>query len=306
MLTPPVRFTRLVAVLVAMCAAAACSDRQDAARADSDLSHDLALAGETKAQPTLQDTAVTPPIAQPKRTEHRAQAPDRKSPKQAPAPQPTRVAEAPQQASAPTTPPTPPVQAASAAASVQAPATASAPAPAPVAKVIAAGSGVALTSGTKVCTATNRIGDKLTARVSSTVTGTGGAMIPAGTPVVLEVTQLRAGDSPDNSSILLRATSVYIDGVSYPVSGDVATTSSLATADAPSTGPSDRTKVVGGAVAGAILGQLLGHNTKGTVIGAAAGAATGAAVAKAQQNHQACLPEGAQLKLTLATPLTLN
>ena len=290
----PSAFLRTFAVCAALFAAA-CSDHQNAARADSDLSHDLALAGQTNAQPALTDTATSAPVTQPKRGDRPARTPDRKSPERAPAPQPAPAASVPQAATQPVQPVVP--------APVSAPVAA---APAPVAKVIGAGSTVSLASGMKLCTATNKIGDKITANVSNTVNGTGGGAIPAGSRVVLEVTQVRAGDSPETSSILLRATSVYIDGVSYPVSGDVASSSNLEKADAPNTGASDKQKVVGGAVAGAIIGQLLGHNTKGTVIGAAAGAATGAAVAKAQTNHQACLPEGAQLRLTLAAPLTLN
>ena len=285
---------RALAVVGAFVVLTACSDRQNAARADSDLSHDLALAGQTRAQPALKDAPLPGPVVQPKTVE----APQRTR-QRAAAPQPTRVAATPPpQTPAPVPAPQPVVAAPVA--------SAPAPAPAPVAKVVATGTAVSLTSGAKLCTTANKVGDKITATVSSTVTGAGGASIPAGSRVVVEVSQVRLGDTPENSTILLRATSVYIDGVSYPVSGDVASNTNLEKADAPNTGVSDTKKVLGGAAAGAILGQILGHNTKGTVIGAAAGAAAGAAVAHAQKSYQACLPEGASLRLTLASPLTLN
>jgi hypothetical protein len=291
------RAVRAAALGVAVAAIAACSDRQTAARADSDLSRDLALAGQTNAQPALQDTAVSTPAAPERAQTPPAPVPERRAPQRTPAPQPHRVASAPvQQAPASAPPAQAPAQTAPA----------PAPAPAPVAKVISAGTAIAMTSGSRVCTSTNKVGDKITATVTNPITGSGGATIPAGARVVLEVTDVKPGDTPESSWILLRTTSVYINGVSYPVSGDVATTTPLERTQAPNSGASDKEKVIGGAIVGGLLGQLLGHNTKGTVIGAAAGAATGAAVAHAQHSFQACMPEGASLTLTLSGPVTMS
>ncbi len=287
---------RAVALTAALAVATACSERRTAERADSDLAHDLALAGQINGQPALKDTAVAP-APQPDRQALPAAAarPEPQSPVRQPVPQPAPAAPQPAGTTA-TTPVVPAIDSAAMAAA----------APAPAAKTIAAGTGLALSSGMRVCTNTNKVGDKLVATVTSPVEGEGGATIPAGSRVVLEVAQVVPGDSPDSSRIVLRPTAMYVNGMSYAITGDVSTTSAMQRADAPQTGASDKEKVAGGAVVGAILGQLLGHDTKSTIVGAAAGAATGAVVAHAQKSYQTCLPEGASLVLTLGAPVTMN
>lgn len=297
MWTPSSNLMRGLALMAAVTVASACSERRTAERADSDLSHDLALAGQVNAQPALQDTAVaTEP--QPKPQEPPAPVPraEPTSPRRAPVPHPTSVAQAPARVvpAEPTVVPQPDSSAL----------TAVAPVPEP--KLIDSGTGIALSSGMRVCTNTNKVGDKLVATVTSPVTGGDGAIVPAGSRVVLEVAALTPGDSPDSNTIVFRPTSIYINGKAYPVSGAITSATTMQRVEVSNGGVSDKQKVVGGAIVGAILGQILGRDTKSTVIGAAAGAATGAAVAKAQQNYQSCLPEGAALTLTLSAPVIMN
>ncbi len=297
MFTSSSGFVRALTLAAALAALSACTERRTAERADSDLSHDLALANQISAQPALKDTSVAPaPTPEPQRQEPPTARPETRSPQRAPVPQPTQVAPTP--ASAPTTTPV-----------VQRPdssAMAAAAMPAPEQKVIGAGTGIALSSGMSVCTNTNKVGDKLVATVTSPVQGTGGAVVPTGARLVLQVATVTPGSAASDSSIVFQPMTMYVDGVSYPVSGTIVSTTALQRTDVPGTGPSDKEKVVGGAVVGAILGQIFGRNTKSTVIGAAAGAATGAAVAHAQKNYQTCLPEGASLVLTLDAPLVMN
>ncbi|MDE3151297.1 MAG: hypothetical protein KGL93_03525, partial [Gemmatimonadota bacterium] len=56
-------FVRAFACSAAVIALAGCTERRTAERADSDLSHDLALAGQLTAQPALKDTAIAPAAA---------------------------------------------------------------------------------------------------------------------------------------------------------------------------------------------------------------------------------------------------
>lgn len=288
--------TRALVLTAALAVVAGCSERRTAERADSDLSHDLALAGQISGQPALKDTAISPaPEPRPQQPPAAAPRPESRSSQREPVAHPAPATTAPA-VSASTAPVMPAVDSS----------TLTAPAPAPVSRMLATGTGIALSSGMRVCTNANKVGDKLVATVTNPVQGQGGAIVPAGSRVVLEVAQVTPGDSPDSSRIVLRPTAMYIDGMSYPVSGDVSSTTAVQRTEVPSTGASDKEKVAGGAIAGAILGQLLGHSTKSTVIGAAAGAATGAVVAHAQKNYQVCLPEGASLVLTLNAPLTMN
>lgn len=291
------RALRTFSVGLAVVAAAACRDQNKSAGADSALAKDLALAGQQTAQPTFQDTAMAPAPTPAQQAKKAPPAPIR-----APAvrrPQPAPRTEAPQ-AVAQTPPPAP-----APAPVMQAPA----PAPAVGPASIGAGTGIAMTSGSKVCTTTNQPGDKLVATVNNSVTGLNGGMIPAGSSVVLEVAAVTPGQDPQSAKILFRVRSVIINDKTYSVDGNVVLLAPLDKSKVAGADPNaDKKKVIGGAIAGAILGQMIGHSTKGTVIGAAAGAATGAAVAHGSggDTWQACLPSGAPLQLTLNSPLVLQ
>ena len=162
---------------------------------------------------------------------------------------------------------------------------------------IGAGASFALASQQRICTASNRPGDRFVATVTNTISGSNGAAIPAGSAVVLEVA------SVTENGIAFSVHSVELNGRNYPISGDVYSTGDL---ERVRLNPeSDKKKVIGGAVAGALLGQLMKKNTKGTVIGAAAGAATGAAAAKMTEKYDSCLGEGAPMRLTLNSALLM-
>ena len=172
-----------------------------------------------------------------------------------------------------------------------------------VSRTIAAGSTFSLASQQRICTGSNRPGDRFVATLTSPVAGSNGAVIPAGSSVVLEVASV--GSNPDSPDLALRVNSVEFNGMSYPLSGDVYTQSGLERTRIMSDPNADKKKVLGGAVAGAIIGQIIGKNTKATVIGAAAGAATGAVAAKATQKFENCLPVGGSMRLTLAQAVVL-
>lgn len=283
-------------VLTVSLGMAACSDHRNSSNAGADtvLSHDLALANQASTpQPTFEDTALSSTAKTP--------APIREAEKP-PRPAPRNIARREHHIS-PAEPPsdvTPhPVM------SVPMPAPAPAPAPAPT-REIGSGTGFSVTTGGKVCTTTNRPGDKIVATIDAPVTGTNGAVIPAGSKAVLEVTSVTPGDSPENSQIAFRVRSIYVNDVSYNVDGSVTSNTALekvqvANPDA----NADKKKVIGGAIAGAILGQIFGHNTKSTIIGAAAGAGAGAVAAKASEKYEACLPAGSSLHITLAQAVTM-
>ena len=290
---------RWVTLATVLAYAAACGDRgAQKAAADSQLARDLALASQQPvAQPTFQDTAVAPtpkpapaketaPVPQPRqrsprRPEPRAETPRPVSP---PPPTPVTVAQPTQVAQAPTP----------------------APAAAPARGEIGVGTGFGLTSGAKVCTTTNHVGDKIVATLNSAVTGSNGAVIPAGSTIVLEVASTNAGQNGDGGQINFRIRSLVINDKTYDVAGDVSTVSPLEKTKVANGDPNaEKKKVVGGAIAGAILGQMIGHNTKGTIIGAAAGAATGAAISRSGESYEACLPAGSSLHITLNSPIVM-
>lgn len=284
-----------LAVLTLSAGMAACTDhRSNNGAADSVLSHDLALANQaTTPQPTFEDTALTSSakVETPK--------PQPRTPK----PTPTRSGSRRERSMSP-------AQAASDVNPHQvpsAPMPTPSPSPAPAAsREIGAGTGFSATSRGKVCTSTNRPGDKIVATVDSPITGTNGAVIPAGSKAVLEIASVTPGDSPDAAQIAFRVRSIYVNDVSYNVDGSVTSSTPLQRTEVPNSDPNaDKKKVIGGAIAGAILGQIMGHSTKSTVIGAAAGAGAGAVAAHATKKYEACLPAGASLHVTLAQAVTM-
>ena len=171
---------------------------------------------------------------------------------------------------------------------------------------IASGSTLTLASSQKVCTNTNKVGDRITATLSESVTGSNGVVIPAGATAVLEVTKLkRSENTNDNIEMGFAVRTISFGGNTYNVDADV--TSAAVDRVRSSTKSNDAKKVVGGAVIGAVIGQVIGKDTKGTVIGAATSAprpAPGAAAATA--NYDGCVNDGGRIVIKLTAPLTIK
>ena len=170
---------------------------------------------------------------------------------------------------------------------------------------IAAGSTLNLTSGSKVCTNTNKVGDHFTATVTNSITGSNGAVIPAGATADVEVTELKRSENANDNVVMgFRVTSVKFGGHTYPVSATTGYAEVNKVRNQPRN--KDIQKVVGGAAIGAIAGQILGKSTKATVIGAAAGGAAGAAAAAATANYEGCVNSGGKITATLNSATQVN
>ena len=271
------RGTRVLVGAMTLAFVAACGGdaSDDALTGDDALGRDLALAGQDSTEPALQDVPAA----------------------ETPAVQPVTPAPAPPAVQRPTPRPTP-----------RPTTTTPAPAPAPAAPTegtIAAGSDMRFVTNTKVCTGTQNVGDKFTARLSGEVTGTNGAKFPPGATGTFEVvTSRRAANQNDDTYLTVRLLSVTLDGNVYPVQATTET-ANTARVRAASTGD-DAKKVAGGAIIGAIAGQILGKNTKSTVVGAAAGAAAGTAAAVGTADFDTCLNEGAVIAVSLNSPVVVK
>jgi hypothetical protein len=265
----------------------ACSDRSNdnSMAQDSSLSRDLALANaDSAASPQLSDVPSNPPeSSQPAAS--------------APAPKPAASRPRPT-TSKPSTPST------KTTASGNTETSSSAGSEAALASV-PAGSEIAMTSNDRVCTNTNKVGDRFTATVANSVTGTNGAVIPAGAKAVIQVADLkRSENTTDNIQMVFNVLSLSWNGKTYPVNAAIEHVDVDKVRNS-STG-NDAKKVVGGAVVGAILGQVIGKNTKSTVIGAATGAAAGTAVAMGTANYEGCVPSGGNIQIKLTEPATIQ
>ena len=177
---------------------------------------------------------------------------------------------------------------------------------APVLGTIATGTSFSVRPSSQICTNTFKTGDRFTTAINETITGSNGATIPAGTPVVLRVVEsARSEDSKDNIKLSFDVVSLKLGEESYEVSGSVAQTAALEKVRAQSTARQAQ-KIGAGAAIGAIAGQIFGKNTKETLIGAAVGAAAGGAVAAGTADYDGCVANGASLHVALTAPLKIK
>jgi len=166
---------------------------------------------------------------------------------------------------------------------------------------IASGTSLSLTPTQTVCTNTNKVGDKITATTQNAVSGSNGAVIPAGATVTLTVTTLKRSENANDPIVMeFAVNSVSFGGKTYPLDASVSNANVTRVRNQPKS--KDAQKVAIGAAVGAIAGQILGKNTKSTVIGGAAGAAAGAAAAAATANYEGCVQNTSTMTVTLNAP----
>jgi uncharacterized membrane protein len=165
---------------------------------------------------------------------------------------------------------------------------------------LAAGETFAASTSSPISSATNKVGETVTAKVANDVKdGSGRVVIPAGSEVTLRITAIKPSDSKsDNTGTLtLAATSVSINGTDYDLSGGV---SGLDThLEGRKVDANDAAKVGAGAAAGAVVGRVLGGSGKGAVIGGVIGGAVGAQRAVETKDRDVVLPAASSVTITL-------
>ncbi|MDQ6737109.1 MAG: hypothetical protein M3Z30_05370 [Gemmatimonadota bacterium] len=273
----------------AMFAIGACSGEKktDTLAQDSTLNSDIQLANkDTAAQPQLTDVpAKTTPAPAPAATAPRPRtAPS--APRREPAPAPTPRPRTSTTASGNTVTRTPGGRETAMG-------------------TIPAGTSIALTSNSRVCTNTNQVGQTVSATVANSVTGSNGAVIPAGATAQLEITELKRSDNMnDKIQMGFAVRSITFGGHTYPVSATVSSAQVDRVRNQP--GSKDAQKVATGAAVGAIVGQIMGHSTKSTIIGAGVGAAAGAGTAAATANYEGCVPTGGNITIALSNSVQVH
>jgi hypothetical protein len=249
-------------------------DKREVASADS-LNRDLQLAPVDTTAP-LNDTASAS-----------------RAPAAAPAPQPTAAAPAP--ARKPKPKPTP----AGAAPAAPAPATpAAAPSAAP--KRLPAGATFAAATDAEIRSNKNKVGDEVTATVSTDVKDASGrVVIPAGSQVTLKITALHESENKGDSTgtLTVKPTAVSINGTSQPLAASLSGVKT--TLQGRKTGAGDIAKVGVGTGVGAVVGRVIGGSTKGAIIGGVIGGAIGTQRAIETKDRDVVLPQGTTVTLTL-------
>jgi hypothetical protein len=287
-------------LVIALAALAAChsdAKRSDstALGADTTLNRDLALAGrgDTAAQPQLKDV---PPNAPPKAPEPSRPEPTRRNrpEREHTAPRPTAPVSGPPTTTTPSGNTVTANTGASAATSGGG-----------AVGSIAAGTTLNGHASSKICTNTNAVGDHVTAQLDNSVSGSNGAMIPAGAMINLTVTRLKRSENSNDPIVMeFAVNSVTFGGRTYPIDGTVSAPNVDRVKDEPTS--KDIQKVGIGAAAGALAGRIFGKSTKATVIGGAVGAAAGAATAAATANYQGCIQSGGPIIVKLNSAATIK
>jgi hypothetical protein len=152
-----------------------------------------------------------------------------------------------------------------------------------------------------ISTATAKVEDRVTARVTRDVTVDGRTAIPAGTRVEGVVTLVEPpGRFKTPARIDIRFTTIILgDNLRVPIK-----TAAMSRNGESPAGPASA-KIGGGAVAGAILGGVIGGR-KGAIIGTTAGAAGGTAAVMASNRDHAIFENGSQLTVRLSGDIRIQ
>jgi hypothetical protein len=267
--------SRTMLAALTLLAAAACGrgDKKEVASADS-LSRDLQLAPvDTTAtlndQPSADTATPAAPAPAPKPTPKPRPKPAKPTPKPAPAPEPTAT-------------PSP------------------APAATPTARSLAAGTSFSATTDAEIRSQKNKVGDQITATVGSDVKDASGhVVIPAGSQVTLQVTDIKVSENKSDTTgtLTLKPTNVSINGVSQPLPASISGVKTKL--EGRKTNAGDIAKVGAGTGIGAVVGRVLGGSTKGAIIGGVIGGAIGTQRAIETKDRDVVLPAGTVVTLTL-------
>ncbi|MGE5090639.1 MAG: hypothetical protein ACM3OH_00570 [Bacillota bacterium] len=170
---------------------------------------------------------------------------------------------------------------------------------------LAAGTSIAATTNAQISSGTNKVGDIVTASVTSDVKDASGrVVIPAGSTINLRVTQIHESENKSDSTgtLALAVESVEMGGSTYPLDADVMVTGKLVSKGVQA---GDVAKVGAGAAAGAIVGRVLGGK-KGTIIGGVLGGAVGAQRAVETKDRDIVVASGTPIKVELRDRFTAS
>jgi hypothetical protein len=154
---------------------------------------------------------------------------------------------------------------------------------------------------------TNKVGDRVTARVSQDVTAPDGrVVIPAGSTVSLTVVEIHESENKSDKTgkLRLQADDIMVGGKRYPLTASVESVDSKLVGRG--TGAGDVAKVGAGAGIGAIAGRVIGGSTKGAVIGGLIGGAVGAQRAVETKDRDVVVSPGSSVSIKLRDTFTAN
>ena len=274
---------RTMLIALAVLAAGACrggEQKQAAVNTDS-LSRDLQLAPVDSSKPLSDapaDTAAPAPAPEP--------APAAAAPKPKPKPKARR--------SQPTVAQAAPAEAASA------------PTPAPPAgpPTLSAGTTITATMNDSISSRKNKVGDVVTARVSSDLKNADGrVVVPAGSNVAIKITAIHESENKGDKTgtLTLAVQDITVNGRTYAIDATVDQVERQLVGRKTNAG--DIAKVGAGTGIGAIVGRVIGGGTGGAVVGGVIGGAVGAQRAVETKDRDVVVAAGSKVGLTLREKL---
>lgn len=171
---------------------------------------------------------------------------------------------------------------------------------------LAAGATIETNATTQISSRNNKVGETLSATVSSDVTDSRGrVVIPAGSVVKLTISEIAPAESKGQADgkIVLMPSTIEVGGKSYTLNASIESVEHTLQGRGVTAG--DAAKVGAGAAVGAIAGRVLSGNKKGAIIGGVVGAAVGTGVAMETADRDVVVPAGAKIVLKLTETLTL-
>ncbi len=181
-----------------------------------------------------------------------------------------------------------------------------APAPTPVASrprqyTVPAGTSISVQLPAEISTKTARVGDRLSANLTSDLVVDGKVLAKAGALLQGSITEVISGSKTIGGKPTLGLAFdnlTLADGSDKPVNGRITQVAEK------SDKARDTAKIAGGAAAGAVIGHQV-DSDKGKVIGAILGAAAGTAAAK-KTGKEVVLPAGTVVGFTLDSPVNVT
>ncbi|HEY7753161.1 MAG TPA: glycine zipper 2TM domain-containing protein [Steroidobacteraceae bacterium] len=185
-------------------------------------------------------------------------------------------------------------------------ATAPAPAPKPVASgpkqyTVPAGTSLSVELPAAISTKTARVGDRVSAYLTSDLVVDGKVIAKAGALLQGSVSSVVSGSKKIGGTPELGLT---FDNLTLADGSDALVRGSVTQVAAKSDTARDTAKIAGGALAGAVIGHQV-DSDKGKIIGGILGAAAGAAAAK-KTGTEVELPAGTVLGFTLNAPVNVT
>jgi len=166
---------------------------------------------------------------------------------------------------------------------------------------VAAGTPLTLALASDLSSKTAQPGDSFEATVASNLTVNGRVVVPTGTRVTGNITEVISGSRAIGATptLGLKFNQLELeDGQLIPITGEL-------TEQGSSEKVRDTAKILGGAAVGAVLGHQVKTNNTGKIVGGLLGGAIGAVAAK-NTGTEVELASGSTLTLTTGEPFTVK